>query len=511
MTKKLIAAIDLGTSSAKGAIYDRDARLLASARCPVQTHFPEPGWAEQAPRDWWSAIAAVMRDLVSGGDIDTADIAGLSFCSQMAGTVPVDETGQALCNALIWLDTRSAEIARRLTAGFPSVFGYGLRPIVHWLRETNGAPSLAGKDPTSKIVWLRENRPEIWARTYKVLDVKDYLVAKATGAFVTTPDCAHLTWMMNSRTNAWSDGLLRRLRIDRATLPEIVSGDTEVGGLTQDAAKALGLRVGTPVFAGLGDIAAFSLAAGSMADDAAHLYMGTSAWCGVHMARRKVDPLTSIATIRAADPDRYLLVAAQETAGACFEKVGSWLHMPDSKNDVPSLLREAGRSVPGARGVIFHPWFFGERVPMDNPHLRGSLSGLSLNHTSGDIARAAVEGVAFNLNLAHKALARLSSLHTDAPVRILGGCAQNDLICDVLANVLCRPVLRMQNPQLGGTFGAMASARKGLGLSQTWDDAAALSQLDRTFQPAPGGNAALCQAEKGFLEIYKRLKSWYRA
>jgi len=509
---ELIAAFDVGTSSAKGVLFDSAARVVATARQALPVFYPQPGWAEQSPQDWWSAVAVLARRLREEAQVPAEAVAGVSFCAQMAGTVPVDERGAALGNALIWLDTRSAALARRLIGGFPSIRGYGLLPLLHWVRLTTGAPNRSGKDPATKIPWLRENDPERWARTRAVLDVKDYLLARATGERVTTPDCAHLTWMMDSRINAWSPPLLARLGVDAALLPQIRPADTLVGGLLPAAAEDLGLAPGTPVAAGLGDVAAFSLAAGSVAAAAPHIYLGTSAWCAAHMERRALDPFASIGTLRAADPGRYLVIATQETAGACLDAVCRWLGLAEGSGDTgaPDLMRLAEASEPGARGLTFLPWLFGERVPMDDPDLRGGLLGLSLAHRREDVARAVVEGVAFNLDSAMTPLARLARIAPGEPVRLLGGCARSDLVPAVLAQVLGRPVLRMANPELGGAFGAMACARLALGWSRDWAEAAALSQPERRFDPPQTPDARLAAARRDFASAYRAVRGWYK-
>jgi xylulokinase len=508
----LIAAFDIGTSSAKGVLFDAEARVVATARQPLPVFYPQPGWAEQAPGDWWDAVAILARRLREEAKVPAEAVAGISFCAQMAGTVPVDDRGEALGNALIWLDTRSAALARRLIGGFPSFRGYGLVPLLRWLWLTNGAPNRSGKDPATKIPWLREADPERWARTRAVLDVKDYLLSRATGERVTTPDCAHLTWLMDSRVNAWSPQLLDRLGIDADLLPRICPANALVGGLRPAAAADLGLSPGTPVAAGLGDVAAFSLAAGSTTAGVPHVYLGTSAWCAAHMERRAVDPFTAIGTLRAADPDRYLLIATQETAGACLDAVCRWLGLEEGSGDTgaPGLMRMAEASEPGARGLTFLPWLFGERVPMDDPDLRGGLLGLSLAHRREDVARAVVEGVAFNLENAMTPLSRLAHVAPGEPVRLLGGCARSDLFATVLAQVLGRPVLRMAHPELGGAFGAMACARLALGWSRSWAEAAALSQTDRRFDPPETPDARLAGARRDFASAYKAVRGWYK-
>lgn len=505
-----ILAFDLGTTGVKGALYEGDGRLVGSARRPIATHYPNPGWAEQRPDDWWAAICATARALLAESATPADAIAGLSFCTQMAGTVPVDTTGAALGNALIWLDTRSHEAARRLVGGIPRIAGYGLGPLLSWLRIANGAPSLSGKDPASKIVWLRECDPARWQRTAKLLDVKDYLLMRCTGAAVTTPDCAHLTWLMDSRTDRWSDTLLGRLKLDVGLLPEIVPPTHRLGDLTATAAAELGLARATPVFAGLGDVAAFALAAGALGTGMPHAYIGTGAWCAAHVEGRKVMPLKAIGTLRAAEGGRYLLVAAQETAGACFESAARWLGLDETGGGVARLIALAAQSPPGADGVVFHPWLLGERAPLDDPFLRGSVLGLSLAHGPAEIARAVVEGVAVNLASVVGDVVRAARSPTDAPIRLLGGAVRSDLVAQMLADATGRAVLRMKDPELGGTFGAMCCVRVGLGLSPNLADASARASGERLFTPDPAQGRILARVARDFHGAHRALRRWHR-
>ena len=499
----LILAFDLGTQSLKTALFDRRGAMVATASREIPLTIPHPGWAEQEPSDWWTAMIETVADFPAEL---RERVAGMTFCAQMCGTVAVDTAGQALHPALIWLDTRSAPIARRITGGWPNVSGYGLATLLRWLPITNGAPNRAGKDPVSKILWLRENRPDVWDAAACFLDVKDWLVNRCTGRFATTPDCAHLTWLMDSRRNRWSSALTRRLGIPEDRLPAITPSTSSVGGgLSADAAAQLGLSAGLPVFAGAGDLTAIGLGAGALESGAPHIYVGTSDWCAAHLDRRKVDPWTAIGTIRAADADRYLLVAAQETAGACFERAAQWLGL----DDVPTLLHLAAESETGARGLVFLPWLFGERVPVDDPHLRGAILNLSLDHGAADIARAVIEGVAFNTVWAAGHLMRLAGTRADAPVRLVGTAATSDLLAATLADLLDRPVERIVEARWVGTRGAAMCAAVGLGWVHDFREASAWSRIERTFVPDAGHRTVLNTRYGHFRAAWKTNRRWF--
>ena len=232
LSRDLIIAVDVGTTSLKVGVASRDLRILAHATQTYPVHFRHPGWAEQDPANWWRALGLALAQL--RGEIDDLPLraSGIVFSAQLCGVIAADEHGNPLRPCMIWLDKRSAAEIAQVMGGFPSLFGYGAVKLLTSLHLANGAPSLNGMDPPGKMMWIRRHEPEIWARTRKFLDVKDWLVHQACGAFVTTADCANLTWMMDTRPgrNDWSAFLMARFGIRRDQLPDIVEGASSPGG-----------------------------------------------------------------------------------------------------------------------------------------------------------------------------------------------------------------------------------------------------------------------------------------
>lgn len=482
--KDLVLGCDFGTSSLKAALFDRHGTVVASRKVAYDSYRPAPGWVEQRPEDWWQAFRDAARELLR--QEAAARVGAIGIAAQMAGAVAVDEAGQSLGNALIWLDTRSEAIARRITDGPIRIGGYGLASLARWLWLTNGAPNRHGRDPATKYLWLREQRPELWARLGKLLDVKDYLVCRATGRAATTADCAHLTWLMDSRRGhrAWSPRLIAHLGLSPALLPEIVPSTAAVGGLTGEAAAALGLEAGTPVAGGAGDLTAFALGAGRLSTGALHLQIGTSAWWGCHLAGRRVDPRSGIATIASAHPTLNLLVAAQETAGAAVEWAARALGFTrHGTADLEAFDRAAAAAAPGAQAPLFFPWLTGERVPVDDPELRGGFAGLELAHDRSALARAVLEGVGFNARWALAGIERLGG--GDGAARFLGGGAASAVWGQLLADLLQRPLEVVEAPALGGARGAAMTAAVAAGWFADLETATAMSRVARRFEPDP--------------------------
>lgn len=511
MSTKFIISYDFGTSSVKAALVDENGNIVADSSCHYPLYIPHPGWVEQDPADWWRAMQTVTAELISISRQPSSSINAMSICAQMCGVLPVDNKGSPLSNCLIWLDTRSMEIAQRITHGSIKISGYGLFPLLRWLWCTNGAPNLSGRDPVSKILWLRENSPELWSNIVKILDVKDYLVYRCCKRFITTPDCAHLTWLMDSRPGkiCWSEYLLSHLDIDREIFPEICRPEEIAGKLDQETATELGLKAGIPVIAGAGDLTASALGAGSLLESEPHLHIGSSSWLGVHLKNRNVDVINNIGTICSADTDRYLLVAAQQTGAMCLDWAcnvfGILRH--DNKPDYDRFNRMAAESPAGARGLIFLPWLLGECVPNNIPAGCAGFINLSCEHALQDMFRSILEGVALNILWAYKAInKRLKNIEN---VRFFGGGAYSELWCQILADTIELPIKRIEKPHLAGVSGAAMLASIALGWQNNLTDAVKTARINTTFYPDSNNTDCYKQQFEKFLGHYKKSKSAY--
>src|SRR6266545_3312909 len=370
--RDLIVSADFGTAGVKVGLVSRQLVVEAAQTASYSLNVTSAGSAEQQPADWWRALQQALQLLRSDFPELAQRTAAIVFAAQMCGLVCSDADGEPLRPCLIWLDKRSAEVTRRLVGGFPSALGYNFFKAASWVMLANGFPSLNGMDPPGKMLWVKRNEPDTWARTHKLLDVKDWLVHRATGMFVTTPDCANLTWMMDSRgaRPRWSAYLARRVGVGLHLLPNIQAGTTVAGDLTPRAARDLGLEAGIPVFAGSGDVCAAALGSGAVEDGRLHICLGTSSWVGGFFPTRRISLTEAYATIVSPVDNRPLLIATQECAGACFQ----WIRnaVSDGSLQLETFL-EGAMSTAGGAPPLFLPWLAGERVPADDNRLRGAF------------------------------------------------------------------------------------------------------------------------------------------
>ncbi len=482
----LIIAADFGTSGVKVGAVDGDLHLVADATETYPLNLPGPSMAEQTPEDWWSALARGIGRL-QGTIPDLSERAGaIVFCAQMCGLVCADARGAAMRPALVWLDKRSAPLMQRVLGGFPKVSGYGIGALARWLPLANGAPSHNGMDPIGKMLWVKENEPEVFANANYLLDVKDWLLHRATGEFTTTSDSANLTWLMDTRRGreGWSDALTHRVGIPQEKLPKIVDGGAVVGGLTDAAAAQLGLKRDIPVLGGGGDVSATAIGSGAVGDGELHICMSTSSWVAGFFDRRVLSVANSYATITSSIGHRPLLIATQESAGAAL----SWLaegfdpRQRDAEEGLEDFYGEFGAPQPD--DPYFVPWLAGERVPVDEEKLRGAFVGLALRHGLDAVKRSVIEGVAFNTRWAFEKVLRERGVRQSGPVPLVGGAAANPHLAQMLSDTLNRPI-HVGNTRMSGVIGAAAMASPTLGWAESvWDAAAALgNSASAVFEP----------------------------
>ena len=501
-----IIAVDVGTTGLRVGVVRKDLQIEAVSIQSYPISFKRLGHAEQDPADWWQALCRGLAELIGKNPELPKQAAGLIFSAQLCGVVAVDETGAPLRPCMIWLDKRAASLIRAKMAGFPSIFGYGAFKLLSSLWLTNGAPSLNGMDPPGKMIWLKENEPDVWTRTHKFLDVKDWLVHKACGHFVTTADSANLTWMMDTRPsrNCWSPYLMARFGISPNQLPDIVPGTSSPGGLTKAAAAALGLPEGLPVIAGCGDVCGAALGSGGVADGELHICLGTSSWIGGYYPARRLSASEGYATITCPVDNRPLLIATQESAGSClgwFESIVG-----------PKTTSHANPPEPGEAPPLFLPWLAGERVPVDDNRLRGAFLGLSFMHNAASMAQAVLEGVALNTRWAYQSVSRQRGTILNRRIPLVGGAALNPNLCQALADCLGTDFSVGSSPRLAGVQGTATIAGAHLGLfPDTWQAAATLAKPENlVYSPNPERAKYFDRRFSLFLDAHRRTLPWFR-
>ncbi len=500
MNSDYVLAVDVGTTAVKAAIMSMsDFKAVRTKSTKAIVEYPKKHWAEKDPEKLWNSIAGICSEVSEGVEVEA-----VIFGAHMAGVVPVDADGNALRNIIIWLDERAAGLPEDVWKGVLKIQGYSIRRLIKFLRLTGGAPSRTGKDPISKIIWIKENEPDVFGKTHRILDVRGYLVARATGNFVTSPDEAHLTWLADTRKGVarWSESILGDYGLDPSLFPEIKDSTDVAGRLLPEAARELGVKEGTPVIVGTGDVCAAAIGSGAVRDNECHIYVGTSDWVASHIPKRKTDVMHFIGSLLSAIPHKYLLIAEQEVAAGALEWAMRLVGIEGEYDLVEKLVLEAE-----AGRMIFMPWFYGERAPIDDPYVRGGLINVSLDHGRGEVLRAMMEGVAMNIKWIYGYVERMTAPQKE--VNIVGGGALFDVWCQIISSSIKRPVKRLKYPQQTGLRGLTTMAAVGLG-RETFESAAEKFEVDRVFKPDEREMRIYDEQFKYYTELYGKLKKIYR-
>ncbi|MFQ5614362.1 MAG: FGGY-family carbohydrate kinase [Anaerolineae bacterium] len=517
--EKYILAVDLGTSGPKVALVSTQGEIVASEIEQTPVLLLPDGGAEQDPDGWWAAIKRACQALLGKRPVPVEDIVALSCTSQWSGTVAVDRAGRPLMNAIIWMDSRGAPYARRITGGWPRIEGYGLGRLLTWLRLTGGIPGHSGKDSIAHILLIKHDFPDVYRETYKFLEPKDYLNWRLTGKFAASFDSITLHWVTDNRDVnriAYHEGLLKLTSLDREKLPALKRAVDVLGPIRPEVAGELGLSQGVQVVMGTPDLHSAAIGSGAVRDYEAHLYLGTSSWLTCHVPFKKTDILHNMASLPSAIPGRYFVANEQESAGACLTFLRDNLFFPDDELAAgpppPDVYQRFDRIVaavpPGSGGVIFTPWLNGERTPVDDHLLRGGFYNLSLQTGRRHLLRAVFEGVAFNSRWLLGYVEKFVRRRFEA-INMIGGGANSEVWCQIHADVLNRTIRQVRDPVQANARGAALLASVALGYT-TFDEIAQRVQIARVYAPNPANRPIYEALFREYLNLYRNNRKIWR-
>ena len=523
-----ILAYDLGTTGNKSCLYriSDKIELIDAYLVEYPLFTTDDGGAEQKADDWWNAVCSSTQEIIKRTSVKPSQIKGITFSSQMQGSVVVDKEGKALRNPMTYMDQRStAQIAKDRYHGFPRIDNWNALIGLKSLYITGGLAATP-KDPLWKYLWVKDNEPEVFKKVYKWLDVKDYLTLQCTGKYSMTYDSAHLTWVYNTRKGklGWSKSLCKTFDVNMEHLPAVIKSTDIIGGLTQQAADRMGLIPGIPVFGGGGDTFLTAVGSGALDLYDTHIYVGTSGWVAANIDRRTVDIANFVASILGAIPGEYVYTAEQETSGICLQwvrdhlaldEIGMYLdaqHIVDKTKEYDSLYEFLNEIVeqtpPGAGGLIFTPWLHGNRSPREDANARGMFFNLSLSTGKRQMIRAVLEGVAFHKRWMLEAIEK--KIPYQKSIRFVGGGAKSDVWCQIMADITGRNIEVPKNPQNAGTNGAAIVCAVGLGLIKSFKDAKQLIPVDKVYRPRAQYKAMYDKSFSVFRELYKQNKKLFR-
>jgi xylulokinase len=455
-----LLGIDIGTSGTKTVIFDELGRVIASSTEEYPMYQPQNGWAEQEPDDWWHACAATVKSVLEESGITPGDIAGIGLSGQMHGLVMLDENGKVLRRSIIWCDGRTGAQCREINERV------GAKRLI----EITANPALAGFT-ASKILWVRENEPELYKRCKHILLPKDYIRYKLTGRFGAEVSDASGMNLMDMANRAWSTEVLEKLEIDPSLLPELHESCEIAGTVTEDAARQTGLAAGTPVVYGSGDNAAAAVGTGVVETGKAFTTIGTSGVIYAPADQPSIDPMGRVHTFCSAVPHKWTVMGCTLAAGLSLKWMRDTFFSAEKETaagmgvDPYTLMDRQAEKVPiGANRLIFLPYLMGERSPLLDPNARGVFFGLSAIHTKYDMLRAVMEGVVYSLRSCLDIL-RGMGVET-SEMLACGGGGTSPLWRQMLADVYGCPVKTVVSKE-GPALGAAILAGVGAGIYES--------------------------------------------
>ncbi len=416
---KYILAHDLGTSGNKATLFDQTGKMVANYTESYKTNFFNGNWAEQDSCEWWKAVCLSSRKVLER--INPSELGAVVLSGQMMACLCVDEKGTPLRKAIIYCDQRAELQTEKLISriGFKEFYKItGHRPSSTYSLE--------------KLMWIYDNEPEIYNKTFKLLQAKDYINYRMTGRFVTDYNDASGTNAFDLASLSWSEKIIEASGINPDLFPEPVSSTTVIGEITESAYNETGIPKGTPVVAGAGDGGCATIGAGSFSEGMPYCYMGSSSWVSVTTSEPVEDVEMKIFTWAHPVKGLYQPCGTMQTAGSAINWISSILFDNNEASDLEVLNMMAAEVSPGSDGVFFLPYLLGERSPWWDPNAKGCFIGLNLNTEKKNLCRAAIEGIAMNLNESLKIMLKNTSVES---VTFIGGGANGKALCSIFADV----------------------------------------------------------------------------
>lgn len=477
-----VIGVDLGTSSVKVLLVDRQGTIAAEATKEYPLLQERSGYSEQRPEDWVRGTIDALAELTKTSGVRGSDVEGISFSGQMHGLVLLDASRRPVRNAILWNDTRTTKQCREIEAALGGA-----------LLDITRNPALEGFT-LPKLLWVKENEPELYAKAVRFVLPKDYVRYRLTGEIAMDLSDAAGTLMLDVRAKAWSDVVCGKVGVDVSLCPPLVEAGAFVGTVLPDIAEATGLAASTKVFAGGADNACGAVGAGILSDGAAMCSIGTSGVILAYEREKDRDFAGKVHFFNHAAPDAYYAMGVTLSAG---HSLGWFRDTFAPGRSFGELLQGVGDVPVGSKGLLYTPYLVGERTPHADSVIRGSFVGMDASHALGDFARAVMEGITFSLNESIELFRSVGK--PVGKIVSIGGGARNPDWLQIQADVFRATVVPMKNEQ-GPGMGAAMLAAVGCGWFDSLEACAgAFLQYGAPYEPI----AANAERYAELFEVYK--------
>ncbi len=476
---RYLLGLDVGTSGLKALLVDEKGLPFAADTKEYPLYTPRPGWTEQNPEDWWQACCKATNALLKKSGVDKADIAGVGFSGQMHGMVALDKARNVVRPAILWNDQRTQAQCDAMTDAVG-----GLDAL---LSMTNNR-MLTGYTG-GKILWMRDEEPENFAKTDIIVNPKDYLRYKLCGQLATEVSDASGTGLFDVAKRDWAHGLLAKIGLDAKLFAPFTESTAVVGAVSKEAAALTGLPEGLPVTAGGGDAVIQTTGTGIIRPGVLGVVIGTAGNVAMGQYACGFNRGGDLQIFCGNAPGLWVALGVTLSAGGAYRWYRDALCQSEmakaaaqGTNIYDYLGREAEAVAPGSDGVLFLPWLSGERSPYYDSTIRAGFLGLGLHHTHATMTRSVMEGVTYSLK---KVADVISATGSTQPNKIIvsGGGALSPLWRSILADVNGLPVVTVSGSGEGGAYGAALVAGVGVGAFQDIDEA--LSVLNEETETLP--------------------------
>jgi len=486
-----VLGIDVGTGGTRAVLVDSTGMIASSATCEhVPFASPKTGWAEQDPHDWWKAAGAAIREALS--KVPGAKVTGVGLAGQMHGAVLLDEQDEVIRPALIWCDQRTQPQCDWLNAKI------GEQRII----ELTCNPALTNFTLT-KLLWVRDNEPELWKRFRRVLLPKDYVRFCMTGEHAMDVAEASGTLMLDVAHRRWSQEMMAAVGLPLSCLPRLCESPEVCARISSAGAAATGLQAGTPVVGGAGDQAGGAVGMGIVRGGAVSATIGTSGVVFAATDNPAMDVRGRVHTFCHAVPGRWHVMGVTQAAGQSFRWIRDLLQNSGTLS-YDQLTREAAQVPPGSDGVLWAPYLMGERTPHLDPNARGTLTGLAASHTRAHVVRAILEGVAFSLKDTFSLFKEMNVPVKN--IRLGGGGARSDLWRQIQADVYGYEV-EILTAEEGAAYGGALLAGVGAKWWNSVEEACdAVVKVQKRVKPNAGAADVLGRQYENYRMLYPALK-----
>lgn len=507
-----VLAYDVGSTGLKAVLFDTGGKVVASKYKPYETYYPLPTWIEQEPMDWWNAVCITTRAILNETGISADSIKAIAPVGHQIMAVPVDEKGNLLRKRVQYcFDGRSSKQAEKLIS---RVGGYANFYKIHGLAHPPEVLSIC------KAMWLKENEPEVYNKTYKFLQSKGFVILNLTDRQVFIDDygdASNTGWLDIANKN-YSKEILDAAGISIEKMPEIRYSSEIAGFVGEDAARQTGLKRGTTIFTGTGDVPASCVGAGVVESNMHYCSIGSANWNGGFVTKPSLDPDKKMVNICHLWKD---YICFQYTAAGSISR--DWFEdsICDTEKDMIKKIssgfyditgERAKKSFPGARGIFYIPYLRGGGGPHWNANSRGAFVGLSVAHDKNDMAKAVLEGVAFNFRwmMEETKLAGVP-IEENQSIRVIGGGARNEQWVQVYADVLGSDFQIVKDPQQATAKGGFVTAAVGLKWYKDYTEAAKNTVIvEKTIKPNMEYHQIYNESYPVFKKVYQSLENVFK-